>query len=66
MWVRKIKKLTRDVWKGEYYVSVSSGCRKLWDVLIGGEMFLGLVGYHPTGSDTGILFILGLHWVIFL
>lgn len=51
----KIRKLTQDVWKGEYCASVSSNCGESWDILIGGEhagemVLLGLWGCRAASS----------------
>lgn len=67
----KIKKLTQDVWKGEYCAPVRWSGREAWDILIGGEcaaetVLPWLVGPCPAGSSQEALFILCLHWVIWL
>ena len=51
----KIKKLTQDVWKGEYCAPVRWSGREAWDILIGGEcaaetVLPWLVGPCPAGS----------------
>lgn len=63
----KIKKLTQDVWKGEYCAPVCLSCREPWDILIGGgcagEMMLfGHAGPLPAGNGNGT-FILLLQWL---
>lgn len=65
----KIKKLTQDVWKEEYWAPVGGSCGEPWDVSIGGEcaaemVLLGPPGPLPAGKGNGASFVLILHWVI--
>jgi len=67
----KIKKLTQDVWKGEYCAPVRWSGREPSDILIGGEcaaetVLPGLAGPCPAGNSQEALFVLCLHWVIWL